>query len=439
MSFNCATLAAFAAEARNEAIPSEVWSAAERCLLDTLAAIVAGAGSKNASDTRAAALSIFGRGDFPVWFAECEPMHFLGVLLSNCASASSLDVDDGHRGSAGHAGAAIVPAVLMECARNPHSGRDALAAIIIGYDIALRVGASRLRHERISFASGIWTAYGVAAAIGRLRGLPAGVLAHAIAIAGAEAPGNLPQGACMASSVKGSSPWSTVTAFAAVERAAAGATGSIDLLDRDDAFDGSSMVAGLGSRWLITETYFKPYAACRYTHPVIDGILEIQALAGDDWNLQNLEGVEIDIFPEAARLPNSLQPSSLEDAQFSLPFAAALAVVGGGKAFRPMVPDSLSNPDALAIARRIIINYDAPEFVGAFPGRTPANIRIRMNGRQFASRVDHPFGDPANPMTKDDIACKLKEFGGQRADDLTAAVGFLQHEPTDRLLSHLAR
>ncbi|WEX08966.1 MmgE/PrpD family protein [Chelativorans sp. AA-79] len=96
-------------------------------------------------------------------------MHFLGALFSNCAAASALDVDDGHRGAASHPGAAIIPAVLMEAERRPVSREDLLAAIIIGYEVAFRIGEARRLHEDISFASGIWICYGLPAVLGRLQ------------------------------------------------------------------------------------------------------------------------------------------------------------------------------------------------------------------------------------------------------------------------------
>lgn len=73
-------------------------------------------------------------------------MHFLGALLSNCAAASALDIDDGHRGAAGHPGAAIIPAVLMEAGRIGANGARALAAIIVGYQVGLAVGSARRLH-----------------------------------------------------------------------------------------------------------------------------------------------------------------------------------------------------------------------------------------------------------------------------------------------------
>lgn len=441
MPYNTALLTEFAVTTRNADIPEAAWTSAERCLLDTLAALVGGVNTENARKMRGAALDAFGSGGFRAWFVKDAPMHFLGALLSNCAAASALDVDDGHRGAAGHPGAAIIPAVLMEAERSPASGKDVLAAIIIGYDIALRIGESRRLHDDISFASGIWTCYGVAAALGRLRGLSPAQIAHAMAIAGAEAPQNLPQGACMASSVKGSSPWSTVTAATAVARAAAGATGSIDLLDRKSAYDVGAIPRCLGQRWLITETYLKPYASCRYTHPVIDAILQIKGeMKLDPPSIQSLR---VEIFPEASKLPNSPAPESLEDAQFSLPYCAALAAVRGADAFRPLRPVSLGDRQVLELGKRISIAY-AEEFAGAFPMRTPARVTMTIAGRTANALVDPPLGDPKNPIGMDGVVAKLLAFGEQvlpqsELNGLATACHLLRSSASADLIHRLRR
>jgi 2-methylcitrate dehydratase PrpD len=439
MDYTSQTLAHFCSSVSTDDVPEQVLDAAERALLDTIAAIIGGAGTKNAHCIRSAGFNIFGEGAFKAWFCDSDPMHFLGALLANCAAASALDIDDGHRGAAGHPGAAIIPAVLMQCQKAPPlPGRDILAAIAIGYDVALRIGQSRHRHDQISYASGIWTCYGVAAALGRLNGLSDSSLAHAIAIAGAEAPQNLPQGACLASSVKGSSPWSTVTAAVAVARAAAGASGSIDLLDRPTAYDIAAICQDLSVRWLITETYQKPYASCRYTHPVIDAILQLRPAAG--WNISQIQSITVEIFPEAEKLPNNVAPTSLEDAQFSIPFAAALAIVTGASGFRPLQPDSLEDSRILGLAQKICLDYSSTDFHNVFPARTPARVTLVIDGKHQSVQVDYPVGDVANPMSTEAIASKLADLDCQtssRTGDLLAAVKNLRRSDSKQLLDLL--
>lgn len=406
MPFITEQLADFVGALRYEDLADVVTEKTERAILDTLAALIGGVPTDNARLSRIAARACFGPGSAHAWFTEAR-LHPLGALFANCAAASSLDVDDGHCLAAGHPGAAIIPAVLMEAANLGRDGHDVLAATAIGYDVALRIAAARRFSDTMSFASGQWTGFGVAAAIGWLRGMRADQLAHAIAIAGADAPQNLPQGDCRASSVKGSSPWSTVAARFAVERAGCGMSGSIDMLDRVHAYDVQAITAELGSRWLISETYLKPYASCRYTHPVIDAVLALVTDLGQD---EPIGRIVVDIFPEARKLPNECTPKSLEGGQFSVPFAAALAALRGAEAFRPLRPHSLSDPEVVDLAGRVEIRYP-DEFAGIFPQRTPARVTMAVGAREIAVDIPRPLGDADNPMGQSAVEDKLHDLG----------------------------
>jgi 2-methylcitrate dehydratase PrpD len=438
MRFVTEQLAEFVGNVRYDQLPRSVVDNTERAILDTLAALVGGVPTDNARLSRTAARACFGAGGAHAWFAE-GGLHPLGALFANCAAASSLDVDDGHCLAAGHPGAAIIPAVLMEAANLGSDGHDVLTATAVGYDVALRIAAARRFSDTMSFASGQWTGFGVAAAIGWLRKMNADQLAHAIAIAGAEAPQNLPQGDCQASSVKGSSPWSTVAALFAVERAGAGMSGSIDMLDRVHAYDVPAITAELGSRWLITETYLKPYASCRYTHPVIDAVLMLVAGRGQD---EPIGRIVVDIFPEARKLPNECAPKSLEGAQFSVPFAGALAALRGAEAFRPLRPHSLSDPQVLELAEQVEIRYP-DELAGIFPQRTPARVTMAVGGRERAVDVPRPLGDANNPMGQSAVEDKLYDLGRDilaRAElgKLIQSVALLKQGETAPLLACLS-
>ncbi|WP_353646852.1 MmgE/PrpD family protein [Mesorhizobium sp. WSM2239] len=423
MSFVAEQLAEFVCNARYEHLSGIAVEKTERAILDTLASLIGGIPTDNARLSLEAAKLLFGAGAAPAWFTQSK-LHPLGALFANCAAASSLDIDDGHCLAAGHPGAAIIPAVVQEAAKLGSDGCDVLAATALGYDVALRIAAARRFTDTMSFASGQWTGFGVAAAIGWLRRMRPNQVAHAIAIAGAEAPRNLPQGDCQASSVKGSSPWSTVTALFAVGRAGYGMSGSIDMLDRNRAYDVLAITADLGSRWLISETYLKPYAACRYTHPVIDAVLMLVARQDQG---KPIDRIVVDIFPEARKLPNEIAPKSLEGGQFSVPFAAALAALRGAKAFRPLRPHSLADAEVLDLAAKVETRYPQ-EFANAFPGRTPARVTMIIDGREVVADVPRPLGDANNPMDQAAVADKLHDLGR----------GLLSQAELDRLIESVA-
>ncbi|WP_292419012.1 MmgE/PrpD family protein [Mesorhizobium sp.] len=437
MLFTMERLAVFAGTMQARQLSEEVIAKAERAVLDTIASMAAGVSTENARLSALAAKACFGPGRAAVFFTE-RSLHPLGALFANCAAASSLDIDDGHCRAAGHPGAAIVPAALAEAARLRRGGRDLLAAIAIGYDIALRIAAARRFSDTMSFASGQWTGFGVAAAVGWLRRLPIPQLAHAMAIAGAEAPQNLPQGDCQASSVKGSSPWSTVAAMFALDRAAYGMSGSIDMLDRDHAYDIPAIIEDLGERWLIAETYLKPYASCRYTHPVIDAVLKLVADRSGD---EPISRIQIDLFPEARKLPNETAPKSLEGAQFSVPFAAALAAVRGAEAFRPLRPEALTDQTVIGLAEKVEIRYP-DDLSGRFPNSTPARVTMTLGQHQAMVDVPLPLGDADNPMDQSAVETKLRDLARDvmspgECDSLIQAVSMLKQDKLAPLLECL--
>src|SRR5262245_2498088 len=100
-------LAEFVVSTRPADVPERVLDRAALSVLDTIAAAVGGVATANAAGMRQAAADLFGPGPVQAWFSDMRS-GAPAALLANCAAASALDVDDGHRGASGHAGGAIV-------------------------------------------------------------------------------------------------------------------------------------------------------------------------------------------------------------------------------------------------------------------------------------------------------------------------------------------
>jgi 2-methylcitrate dehydratase PrpD len=430
--FTSHRLAAFVSGLTPSDIPTRVRNRAALNLLDTIASAAGGARSKNACDMRQAADVFFGTGPAPVWFTGAR-RHPAAALLANCAAASALDIDDGHRGASGHPGAAIVPAVLQEAMLHPERDPDIVGAIVIGYDVACRIAAARQPGTVKTYSAGRWVGYGVAAAIGWMRRLDPQTISHAMTIAGVESPENLPAGSYRRmSSVKGSSPWATLTAVVATTRAAAGADGPEDSLDRKDVYDAARICQHLGETWEIEQTYLKPYASCRYAHAATDAMLSLRR--SDHAQAGGIERLVVEVFPEAFSITNETTPTTLEGAQFSIPFCVALAALRGASAFRPLQIESLRDPEVLALARHVeMINGE--EFHASFPATTPSRVRLTQGGKEVLATVIHPLGDVANPMSWDQVEEKFHDLAratpGVPPEAVIAACRALAHGSLD--------
>ncbi|AZO22623.1 MmgE/PrpD family protein [Mesorhizobium sp. M1E.F.Ca.ET.045.02.1.1] len=388
---------------------------AKTAMMDLTTAALAGANEDATVATRKAALSVWQHGNSPIWFAP-HRTSAAGAALVNSTSASSLDLDDGHRAAAGHPGASIIPAVMATAAECKCSSNRILPAIALGYEIAVRVAASRDFGTLTTLVSGPWVGYGAAAAAAWLRGLEPHAIEQAIAIAGSTAPNlsAIAYSKVMGNHVKEGIPWATATALVAVELAARGFTGPVDLLDNESVYNRGRLLDGLGVEWAINGIYFKPYGCCRWAHSAIDAVLALQAEHGT--NAADIDAIEIDTFSWALRLNNEVAPRTTESAQYSVPFCVAMALTKGAEAMVQITNEDLAHSGTIALARRIQLRID-PGFDTTFPQSVPARVVIKTKNERLFKEVLAPMGEPANPMGWAKLEDKFRNVAQPRLEE----------------------
>ncbi|NOW44979.1 2-methylcitrate dehydratase PrpD [Novosphingobium sp. SG751A] len=418
-------LANFAANQAENSLPDSAVDACSLLVLDLVSSAAAGLNSTLAKAARATARDIYGSGSTSVWFAD-GPSSVAGAAMANAAAASALDIDDGHRGAAGHPGAGIIPAVFAVAQSLNASSERIFDAIALGYEVGLRVAASRPTPTIETYFSGRWVNYGVAVAAGRLLGLSPIELAHAMAIAGAEGPIAYSKGTSLyqGSTVKEVIPPAVIAGLTGAYRARAGATGPIDLLDCEDRFDRSILTDGLGGHWAVEDCYLKPYACCRHLHAAIDALHALRQPATPVTSLR------IETFPRGLGLINERAPTTLEGAQYSFYFSCALAAIHGVEALQPVDPRHLGDERVLELASRIeLVAHD--DFADSFPKTTPGRVIIDQGRGLESLTVLHPLGDVANPMDREQIIRKFKQIssrslGPARQKAIVAAIDGLR-------------
>jgi 2-methylcitrate dehydratase PrpD len=401
---------------RTEDIPDPALDQAAWCVLDLLGAAMAGFGQKSARSARGFAHQFFPSGPAGVWFtSSClSPM---GATFCNAVAGSALDLDDGHRAAGGHPGAALVPSALAVAQSLNSNGRDVLAALVIGYEVAVRAAAARNPATMDTFSTGRWCGFGAAAIRCWLEGRGPEVLSQALAISGIHAP---LQSASAYSGfghhTKEGIPWGTFTGMAAVDLAAQGFAGPLDIWDHPSYYRQQSITDGFGEDWTILRTYFKPYACCRWLHAALDAW---QTLVGQGLSTSEVERVDVFTFNRAINLKNHPDPTSLEQAQFSLPFCLAVVAVEGPNALLPMSADLLGRPQLSAFARKVSLHHD-PAIEAEFPARAGARLVVHTARGAFSKQVQHPRGDPANPLSTEELISKFHRLAGIRAEHAKA-------------------
>ena len=382
-------------------IPEATRMSAIRAVCDLMTAAVVGYDSPGGRAARRASSTAYGCGAAQCWFTTTR-LTTAGAAFTNSAIASMLDLDDGHRAAAGHPGASIIPAVLAQADQDGSDLERIVIAIALGYEVGIRIASARDLKSLDTLATGRWCAAGVSAAIGWLRNASPLQLAQAMAIASMTSPHLVPR--VSGNNVKEGIPAATATGILSSELAAAGFTGPLHFLDDAERYDGLALTAGLGERWMIDTTYFKPYSCCRWAHAAIDAVSDLQA--AHRITPDSIRSIEVHTFARALSLNNDVAPSSLEAAQYSVPFCVGLVVRRGPESLLPLCETSLSDFDSLQLAQRVTLHID-PALDAMFSKMVPARVVIVTDRGRYERTVTIAKGDPENPMSRSDLRQKF--------------------------------
>jgi 2-methylcitrate dehydratase PrpD len=220
--------------------------------------------------------------------------------------------------------------------------------------------------------------------------------------------------------VKDSSAWGARAGVDAALLAANGFTGApAALLHVDEAW------AGLGSSWRLLEQYFKPYPVCRWAQPAVSATLGLARRHGVEPD--QVAEVRVTTFDEATRL-NTYDVDTTEEAQYSLPFAVAAALVH--RALEPShVVQPGGQPEIARLMRRVRL-VRSEELSAEFPAVRRAQVQILLeDGRELRSEMTTAQGDPEDALTDADLLHKFRRYTASLAAGEQIATMILDPEP----------
>lgn len=395
----------FLHDTRWEHLPADVRRHARLRLLDLLAVAIAGSTTSLSKITRDHAHRHMLTLDGPRLLFDGRRASPPGAALANAATIDSVDGHDGHRLTKGHAGAAIMPAVLaMLDDGTDHDLRDLLAALVVGYEIATRAGIALHTSAREYHSSGAWNAIGAAAVAARALGLDPVSTQHALGVAEYAAPrAPMMRAITNPTMVKDSSAWGAQAGVAAALLAADDFTGApAELLDH-----APELWRDLGSRWRIREQYTKSHPVCRWAHPAVEATLELRR--HDAIRPESIRDIEVRTFKAATELTARI-PASTEEAQYSLPFPIAMACVHGKLPIELITTPERANHQLRRIARALRV-IESPELTAAFPDQRSATVTITLtSGRRLSAHRTTSWGDPEQSLTDADFDVKLRNY-----------------------------
>jgi len=430
-----AGIAEFLVKSRWEDCPPEAVEAARRAILDCLGVMLAGSVEPSAriiqriaeAEGGAPLATVVGTGrrTGATWAA-----------LANGTAAHALDYDDMCFVSLAHPSAPLVPAVMAAAELTGASGRAALDAYVVGFEIEARLGRTmNPRHyQRGWHCTSTLGAVGAAAAASRVLGLDAKATAHALAIAASEASGLKENFGSMVKPLHAGLAARDGVLAALLARG--GLTASAGAFDGPQGFlqamdsertDLARETADLGSRWEIEDTgiTMKLYPSCAATHPPLDALLDLRASEGLTADV--IEAIDIDVDRVTPTVLLYNRPASALEAKFSMPFCAAAAMLDGRVGIDTFDDGRLGDAAVVRLMARVTMRVDDALGKSVAP-LTQARVHVRLrDGRTLTRDANGARGYPDRPATSAEVdakfvACARRALSPDRAVGLLAGL-----------------
>ena len=358
-----ARLAAFAAGLRCPALPLPLVEKTRACLLYGAAVGIA---AQIAPQPRLAMQAVAGCGS-PVAtrFLDGAVCGAEDAAFANAVLFHARCQEDAH--PAGHVGAVVLPAALATAEAVGASGAELVAAVVAGYEVALRIGRDHAvelsrRGFRTTPAYGV---FGAAAASARLLQLAPAAMTEALALSASMACGLREFVEAGSEEFAYQAGVAARNGMLAARLAAVGAKGSASALTGGAGFFAAFGGPGgayaerladeLGSLFEMQAVAFKPWPVCQFHRAVIAGLLELRARSDSAAVAQisiRMHPAEADFWGVRFAGPFQRFPQAF----MSAPFCAALAWTKGAVTFAGL--HEFADPAVLDLVPRVQVTAD---------------------------------------------------------------------------------
>jgi len=438
------TLANYVEESQFSDFPEEVVQKATNCILDAVGCAIGGAQTTVGKQYVVLAKELDGKRESTL-IGDGNKVTMVNASYANTQLGNVLDFDDvvSHPYSGAHPGGAIIHSALAVGEAAGVSGREILTAVVMGYEVSLRIARAihstcEIGGVRDVLLNSGHKVFGAAVAAGALMGLNRAKLLNAFGIAGSSVPGTAPGTSRQTRgrphavySVKGNFGLYAMIGTLSALQAREGLTGSNDILDGNVFWTKSGalgcgyteLTRNLGREYEIMKVGFKPVPCCRWTHGAITAV----------WNA--LEGRSI--------VPNDIQElmligtprqqtyawDSMLEAEFSTPCAVAMAILGGEPGPDWYITGRFQDQDVRELAKKVKFFPD-PEADDVFVkyGLIQCTAKIKTKtGKLVTGQCVYMKGEPENPLSDAELERKF----------LANSVGILGQKQARQLMASL--
>lgn len=417
-------LADFVANLQAQQIPAPVRERARHLILDAVGIAHASTHYEFAHRSLSAMSELSGgAGDTPV-IGLAAKLSMRDAMLMNGILIHGLDYDDTHAQGVIHATASTFPCAMGAAAKAGVDGDTLLTAYVAGMEVGARLASvARGGFHQVGFhPTGLIGAFACTLVVGRLFGLSAAQLTMAQGIALSVASGSmefLQDGAWTKRMHPG---WAAVAGVTAATLARHGFKGPAHAYEgRFGVFnsylgplahdcDLSRATAGLGEIWEVANVTVKPLPACHFTHACTDAAAILRErhgiVATDIRSVRALVPAEV-VKTVCEPVATKKRPQNSYDAQFSIPYTVATALLKGGFGLADLEESALHDKQVLALANKVeyAVDPDSP-----FPRYYSGEVIVTLNdGRELRHREQMNRGAAERPIVNVDVERKFIE------------------------------
>ena len=374
-----------------------------------------------------------------------ERVDMASAALLNGISSHTFDFDDTHLKTIIHPAGPVAAAALALGEHTGSSGRDLVDALVLGIDVACRVGNAIYpdHYDRGWHITGSTGMLGAAAACARLLRLDADRTTMALGIAASQPVGVREQ---FGSMTKPFHPGAAARAgLTAALMAKHGYTASVRALEAPRGLlqtfstkcDWREIGDALGERFEISYNAYKPFACGIVIHPSIDGCVQLRDR--DGLRADAIARVALKVHPLVLELTGKRTPRTGLEAKFSVYHACAAGILFGQAGEAEFEDDIVLRPDVIALRDRI----DATADPGIAEDAAEVTVTL-VDGRTLHAFVPHAIGSLERPMDDAALARKFHGLvdpvlGTARADTLLAMLATIAQAPDLHRLAAAAR
>jgi 2-methylcitrate dehydratase PrpD len=383
--------------------PSRGWSdavdhEAHRTFMNWLGCAVGAAGHE-AADAALAAVRMLQPAAQASVLGRREKVDMASAALVNGITSHTFDFDDTHLKTIIHPAGPVASAVLALAEHTGASGRDLVDALVIGIDVACRVGNAMYpeHYDRGWHITGSTGTLGAAAACARLLKLDVQKTAMALGIAASQPVGMREQFGTM---TKPFHPGAAARAgMMSALLASQGYTASPKALEAPRGMmqtvstknDWNEITGELGQRFEISFNSYKPFACGIVIHPSIDACAQLR---GQGVAPEQIERIELKVHSLVLELTGKKEPADGLQAKFSVYHGCAAGLTFGRAAEEEFSDEVVNRADMVALRRKVVATVDdSIDEAGADV------TAVLKDGRRVHVFVEHAIGSLQNPMT----------------------------------------